>query len=444
MRFVSKFRAEQKSHLVKSSIITSLVAITGASLLISGLVIGLSEFLASSYFEASRAVPVLIILSIWFFFMSFHNFLAATLRGFKDFFGKTLGEIIRNLTPVVGVIVFSLSIDLGLVSASIFYLIGPIISAILFYTLLKRRHYGKMPETSGSFSKPLLKKMVTFGLPLILSGTAVSVIGSTDTLMLTGLRPLGDVGLYQVARLTKPVLMYFGAALAMPLFPVVSELWAKGDKKTLQNTLKILTKFSFILMIPVALIFLTFPEMIIRIFFGAKYLAAANAMRILAVASVFWVMGRSFESTLSGIGKTTLVLRAIGSAAIFNIIANLLLIPLYGATGAAIATGLSFLISFILCIYYSRREIEFPLPFSALLKTGTGGVLTLLLIIALKGILPLPTWPELFIILISSSAFYIVWLFGTKIIVKKDLEIIEASAPIPKKIISILERIAQE
>jgi O-antigen/teichoic acid export membrane protein len=444
-RFVSKFRVEGKPDRAKSSILSSLSVVAGVSFLISAVVIGLSSFLASSYFGLPDvAVPILIILSVWFFFMSFHKFLLAVSQGFKDFFTRTLGEIVRDLTPLIGVVVLIIFFELNLTSVATFYLLGSILSISLLYILLRRRHPKVVVKASGSVSKSLSRKMLAFGMPLVISGVAVSVIGRTDTLMLTGLRSLGDVGLYQAARLTKPVLMYFGTSLAIPLFPMVSELWAKKDKRTLRKTLSLMTKFSFILIVPIALIFLAFPETIIRIFLGSEYLAAANAMRILTVAAIFWVIGIIFEAFLSGIGKTTLVFKSIGTAAIFNIVANLLLIPPYGATGAALATGMSFLITFVLFFYYSRRNIKFPLPLLPWAKIGAGGVLTLLLIFSLKSILPLPTWPLLFAVLIPSALFYIGWLFMARIIGKEDLDVIEASVPMPKKLASILRRLSRD
>lgn len=443
-RFVSKYRAEENFGLVKSSIFSPLVLITIISLIIISIIIGLSGFLASTYFESPKATPVIIILSIWFFVMSFHNFFASTLRGFKNFFGRTLADLFRNLTPFIGVVIFAYFFDLKLTSASFFYLLGAVASVSLMLIFLKRRHLKKIPTDSNVLSKKILNKMLIFGFPLILSGIATSVIGRTDTIMLTGLRSLGDVGLYEVARLTKLVLINVGTALAMPLFPIVSELWTKGKKKELRSTLKLITKFSFVLLIPSSLLFMAFPRIIIRILFGSEYIAATNPMRILAFFSIFWTISRTFEMSLGGIGKTTLVLKSTGSAAVANVFLNLLLIPLYGATGAALATGLSFLISFLLCFYYSKREIDFPMPIESLIKTGAGGILTLLLIYILKGVLTLPTLPLLFAVLVPTIFFYGFWLLKAKIIKNNDLEIITNTTPIPRKIIQVLKKLAQD
>lgn len=437
-RFVSKYVAKKKFDKAKSSIISALGIVTIPSLLISGIVIALSGFLASSYFGTEKAVPVVIILSIWFLFMSYHNLLAGILRGLKDFLGKTISRLARNLVPLVGVVIALTFFRLDVNTAAIFYLLGPLISVLAIYVLLKNRHSDLTVKAKGAFSKEIGKKMMLFGAPLILSGIATSIIGKMDTMMLTGLRSLEDVGLYEIARVSQQALGFLGGALAIPLFPLVSELWAKNDIEGLRSMLNRITKFSFLGIFPAALIFFTFPEIIIRVLYGSDYLAAANAMRILAGGVMFWTIESVFVSSLSGIGKTTLVLKVNVAAAAFNVVANLLLIPPYGATGAAMATGISLIIGFGLGFYYSVREIGFSPSFSSLGKIGVGGLLTLILVFLLKSLIPLPTWPLLVTIMAVGVFFYGGWVFSTRIITREDLKLIEEKTPVPSQIISFL------
>lgn len=443
-KFISKFRAKGKPDQAKSSMITSLSIITGISLLITAIVIASSGFLASSYFNSQKAVPILLILSLWFFFGSLFNIFTSVFSGVKDFFGRILGRVTRQLIPAVGIILLGIFFNIGLINAAMFYLLGTIVGTILLYGLLRDRHSDITAEASGKFSKPLAKKMLAFGLPLIFTGLANTLIGRTDRLMLTGLRSLGDVGIYEVARMSKPLVGRVASIVTLPLLPIVSELWAKKEMGRLRDMLKFLTKFSFIGVIPAALILLAFPEAFINIFFGSKYLGAVNPLRILTISSVFLALTGIYSKALVGTGETMLVLKSTGTGAVFNIFANLLLVPPYGATGAAIATGLSFGIVFILKFYYSRERIKFSFPLSAAIKTGAGSILTLLLLFGLKTILPLPIWPLILSAATLSALFYLVWLFRTRTIVKDDLDVLEATTPIPKRIFSLLRKITVE
>ncbi|MFW5912287.1 MAG: flippase [Candidatus Hadarchaeota archaeon] len=440
-KFVSQYVAEDEPRMVRSSVITALVIVTVASLAVSSVFILASDFLATSYFGTGEAAPVVIIISVWFFFMSYYHLLANILQGFKDFTGNTVGSVLRVFVPVLPVVILVLFFDLNVTVAAFLYLLGPVLSTVLYYVLLRRRHSEFLFNVGGGgFSRDVGRKMMIFGLPLILSGFATSVIGKIDTMMLTGLRPLGNVGLFEAAKLTKTSLGFLGGALATPIFPIVSELWTKGDRGTLRDMMNFMTKFSFLLILPAALVFLTFPEIVLRVLYGPDYIAAANTMRIFAGAAVFWSIETVFVGSLSGIGETRLVLKINGSSALFNIVANYLLIPPYGATGAAMATGLSFLLAFSLAFYYSRREIGFFPEFFPLLKAGGGSLLTLMLIFSVKKVLPLPVWPLLFVSMGSGLIFYMFWIFGTRTILEKDLVTIEENTPVPKEIVSFLRK----
>ena len=68
------------------------------------------------------------------------------------------------------------------------------------------------------------------------------------------------------------------------------------------------------------------------------------------------------ETTMMGIGfkkKSKYFLYISIIVAIFNIIGNILLVPKYGAKGAAISTGISYIIFFSLRTYFSLKLINF-------------------------------------------------------------------------------------
>ena len=440
-KFVSKFVAEDRWGMAKSSIIFSLLVITIASLVVSGAFIFASDFLATSYFGMpGKAVPVVIIMSIWFFFMSYYHLLKNILQGFKDFTGNIFGSVIRLLVPFIGVLIFIFFFDLSVELAALLYLVGPVLSTVFYYIRLRRHHSEVVVRAKGGLSFGLGEKMFLFGLPLIFSGVASSVIGQVDTMMLTALTPLEDVGAFEAAKITKTSLGFLGGGLATPIFPIVSGLWSKGDRMALKKMMNFMTKFSFILILPAALIFLAFPEIVIRVLYGSDYLSAANAMRALSLGAVFWSIETVLVGSLSGIGKTKLALMVNGFAAIFNVVANYLLIHLYGLTGAAIATGLTFFLAFLLAFYYSRREIGFFPDFSPLLKVFGGSFLTLLVIVIVKGILPLSVWPLLIVSMSAGAIFYLFWIFEIGVVKGKDLDTIEENTPVPKRIVSFFRK----
>lgn len=443
IKFVSGYNAENKLEKIRTSIFSSLTAVTAASLLVSGLVIVLSGFLSNYYFESPQARPLLIILSIWFFFMSFHNFFTSVFQGFKDFSGRTFMRIVRNFTPFLFVVIFFYFSEITLNKAALFYLFGPILSTLGGFFLLRRRRSKVVSISSFNLSGSILKEMLAYGVPLIFAGFAGTLIGKIDTVLLTWLRPLKDVGYYQAARMAKPILGFLSTSMAVPLFPVISELWTKEEISQVRKIIGFLVKYTLVLSTPVAFLLFAFPEEAIRIAYGTKYLPAVNTLRVLSIATLFWGVQSVFAGSIRGIGKSSLVLRVSGAAAATNIFVDLLLIPTYGATGAAVGSGSAFLVGLSVSFYYMKSEVDFSLPLRSLGKTLLGGGIVLISAIFLKNSLSLSLWSEVILISIFCVIIYFVWVFRIGIITEEDLDILGGAVSIPENLDSFLRRICK-
>ena len=69
------------------------------------------------------------------------------------------------------------------------------------------------------------------GLPFFVTAIGDKVIVYIDTLMLTYFSTLTEVGIYNVVLPSAIIFLDIGGAIATVVFPMSSELWAKGDTK---------------------------------------------------------------------------------------------------------------------------------------------------------------------------------------------------------------------
>jgi len=286
----------------------------------------------------------------------------------------------------------------------------------------------------------LIKKLFVFALPVFIGGIGGMIIGYTDTLMITVFRSLPEVGYYQTAQPAARILWYLVTPLVAVLFPMISELWARRERKLLGNALHFLTKFSFILIIPAALVFIAFPDIVINLLFGPRYLAGTTVLQILAGGAIVYMLYSILVSAMAGIGKPIINTKVVGVMTVLNLAGNLLLIPAYGIEGAAIATLSAYTLGLVLMFYYARKLVKFTVPASPLLKTLAVGLLTLLLIFGLKSILVLPPWPEAFAVMIPGLVFYGVWILVTKAITKDDLKLIARIVLMPSWLVKVARR----
>ena len=98
---------------------------------------------------------------------------------------------------------------------------------------------------------------------------------------------------------------------------------------------------------------------IIRILLGENFLNSVFVMPTLVFIPIMYLLS---ETTMVGIGfkkKTKYFLYISIIASITNLIGNLLLVPYLGAKGAAISTGISYIVFFISRTYFSNKLIKF-------------------------------------------------------------------------------------
>jgi len=439
VKYIPEFSMRKDFGSIKSSIAFTAIFQAIFAFSISAILFIFSGQIAMAVFRTEAAALPLGILCAWFFVMVFYSIVCSAFQGFQNMPAYASMEFLRITFVLLSAVLFIGVLGQGVGSVASAYLVAAAIMIVFALAYFGKR-YPQVLKRKGSITKPLVKKLFAFAIPVFIGGIGGLVIGYMDTLMITVFRTLPEVGLYQVAQPTASILWMFAGALTAVFFPMVSELWVRRERALLSRALYFLIKFSFVLVIPVALIFIAFPGIIIRLLFGEGYLAGATALQILAGVAIVYTPFAILLSTVGGIGKPIVGTKVVGAMAGLNLVGNSLLIPPYGIEGAAVATFFSYLLGLVLLFYYARKFVQFTVPASSLLKTVTGGVLTLLIIFGLKSVLVLSPWPEAFVVVVPSLAFYGAWILATKAITKDDLKLIARIVPMPKWLIRVAGR----
>jgi len=291
----------------------------------------------------------------------------------------------------------------------IYYLLPPLI----YFPLFVKRVFPEFFRIKASINRNLTRKLFRFGIPVILTGFGGIIFTTTDTVILTLLRPLEEVALYNIGMPTSRILWKLSAALAVVLLPLSSELWASRSVGKIRKGMGILYKYSFMFILPMSIIMFIFPEIILRIIFGSDSVAAANVIRILSIGAVARVLGSANNTVLSGIGKPGEVSRVTLTGAGVNLILNLMLIPSYGMEGAAIATTLTFILMFLMTTKKLHRFIDMELPWKDFVSIAIAGILVSAFILMITA-LPFDIWTKLAISLLFGSVLYILVLLGLR------------------------------
>ena len=197
--------------------------------------------------------------------------------------------------------------------------------------------YFKKGGAKFSFSKIRAKEMISKSKHYILSSLMVVLFQSTDHIMLTAIKGTVENGFYTAAITCAGVLQFAYTAVIDSFRPIIltsKKENSKDYKKLVSSLYSVVVYTAFIQ----SLIFSIFSPMIIRILYGEGYNESVSVLRILVWYIAFSYMGSVRNVWILAEQKQKYLWIINLSGAIFNIILNAIIIPYFGACGAALAS----------------------------------------------------------------------------------------------------------
>ena len=420
IKYIAEFKISKYHGLIKGSIIITFFSQLAMSFIILGILFIFSNEIASYFFHTEEVFPTMLLLGIMFLLMPIEKIFSFTFQGFQRFDYNSLIEFARMIVVLFFVMV-AFMYNKSVIVPSLAY-ITAYIAEIFIFSPLFIRTFPDFFKVKAILTKELFKKIFHFGLPVMIGLVGSMIITYTDTLAITYFRTLEEVALYQVAMPTAKLLLYFTTAVSMVVLPMSSELLARKLKQKLIIGLDMLYRYSFVFIIPLALLMFAYPELIIKVFFGEKYVEASLVLQILALAGIVYTVCFINSNILSGIGKPRENTKIILTASLFNLAFDIMLVPIIGINGAAIATFFSYCIMFVWTGVKIKSFINVRMPWLNWIKNIFAGIVFVIVMYYLKGAINIfGDLTEMIIVGSISFATYALLLVILKIVDLKEI-----------------------
>lgn len=202
---------------------------------------------------------------------------------------------------------------------------------------------GGAPQ-AWRFSLPLVRRLLAASWPLILSGVANAINLRVDQLMLGVMNGPEAVGTYAAAARLSEVWYFVPAAIAGSVFPAMVRAHA-GDRRTFDRWMGRLYDLMVGLALPISVVVAIGSGLIVSVLYGPAYAPSATILTIHVWAGPFVFLGAALSRWLIAEDRLRFSLVRHGAGAAVNIGLNLILIPRYGGTGAAMATLASYAVA---------------------------------------------------------------------------------------------------
>lgn len=259
-----------------------------------------------------------------------------------------------SLMPSFVASVFLILIVLYAVSAGNFllvfvgYILSTSIGSVLTYLSIKNSHSVKLSFYNFiNFSKELLKSSWPLGVMLGFN----FLYSRADIFILTYLRPTAEVGVYGISY------RFFEIALALPTFLANSTypllLKHMSDRKAYFSLFYRYFRLYLILSLCAMLVIL-FSAPFLGIL-GDSFQLSIAPLQLLALSLPFFFLTSIMQWHFLIRNKVLLLVPLYAGVLIFNIIANIILVPQFSYNAAALITGASEALVFVIMLWYLKR-----------------------------------------------------------------------------------------
>lgn len=194
---------------------------------------------------------------------------------------------------------------------------------------------------------------------LFAQNVTVSIYTNLDTVMLGFMKNDEAVGLYTAAVKVKGILLSIVASLGNVLLPRMSYYVKQNAKDKFYQLIRLALNAELFMAFPLAVYFSIESRNSILFLAGQGYLGAIPAMAIITVAIIpNGLTGVIGVQTLTPLNRERQVLYSVIVGAVSDFVLNLMMIPKWGAAGAALATTIAEFLVLLVQIVLARDILQ--------------------------------------------------------------------------------------
>ena len=283
----------------------------------------------------------LLFLCLNYFTGSLNNVLAYFCRGINKIKVITISSILNSLLTIGCNLLFLLVLHWGLYGYLIANSIGAAVRVLYIYfgAQLYKNFIWK------NRSNVIVKDMIGFSIPMIFSALSWWINNASDKYILTIFKGVSIVGVYAVASKIPSILSAFGEVIAKSFSISAIKEFDSNDTDGFLG--KSYGTISFC-MVCICSLVMIFNNNLAKIMFAKEFYIAWKYVPLLLVSIMFNQLSLSCENILLGVGKTRIISKTALIGACINTFLNFILIPKFGAYGAASATAFGFFITWVI------------------------------------------------------------------------------------------------
>lgn len=339
-RFVALYDERREwGHLAGTLIIQLTTVLTLGLFAIVG-VIGLQSWLADVAIGDPGVTAVLVVL----IFLAPLEALDQVAVSLFAVYAKPSAIFVRRylMTPVMRLLVVGLLVldDRGPRFLALGYVVtgalGILVYAALLWPLLKQQRLVENVRATG-LSLPW-KAVLGYSIPLMSSDALFAVLNTSDVVLLGRYRDAEAVAAYRVVLPAAKMNQFVMTSFALLFVPLAARLMARRDDAGMSDLYWRTAAWIAVATFPMFALTFTMADDLSAAMFGEQYRSSGTYLALLSLGYYFNAALGFNGLTVKTAGRVWYTIAISLAAVVVNLALNIVLIPIYGPLGAAIAT----------------------------------------------------------------------------------------------------------
>jgi O-antigen/teichoic acid export membrane protein len=343
----------QETGPVRGVIVRTALLVRLALALAMGLVILAAAPLACRILSQPALLPLLRLLPL-LIITSFVSSLACSLLQADRKMGRILAINTAGIATTLALLVAGRLFG-AIRTAREIILIGAAADVVASVVAVALAH--RVLSLSGRFDLSWFVRIIHFGKYSFMNAVQYTAYTRVDLLILARLGSLHAVAAYGLCREIYRFAGMLGSGFQRVVVPAASSL---GSRESVRELCRRQSGAHMLLMIPVGVSILLLAPWIISIAGGGAYPEAAPLLRIFGILVLMQPFGKVLASGMVGMGMLGWLFVIGSTTMVLNVVLDLILIPPYGAMGAALGTMSAQLIGAAALVHRGRRSLGLP------------------------------------------------------------------------------------
>jgi O-antigen/teichoic acid export membrane protein len=358
-RYVTEFSETdpgQVPHVVRKSltfILALVVVVAGGTLLLGRAVANalgtpslVPFLLAGSLFVAARALT---------------KYFSALFQGFNRVtYSATVSAVtsVSRLPLVAGFVVLGFGVGGALYGYVASFALAAGVGGYIAYT----RFYADY-EAADAPADDLSKRLLEYSVPLTATRGANVLDKKVDTLLVGVLLNMTAVGYYTIAKQVSDFVSAPASSFGYTVSPALGEQSSKDQTERAAKLYEQSLEYVLLAYVPAVVGLILVADPMVRYVFGTDYLGAVPVLQVFSGFMLVNAVNKVTSDGLDYLGRARSRAIIKSAMAVSNAGLNLLLIPLLGVVGAAIATVITYTIYTLSNVYFIHQELTIRFGF---------------------------------------------------------------------------------